>query len=344
MGKITKSLFGTHAGKDVYRFTMQNDKGNSISVISYGATVISWMVGERDIVAGFDKLSDYLGNDAYFGCIAGRVANRIAGGKFSINGDTYTLAVNNGPNHLHGGNKGFDKVIWEFLPVEQEEQVLSLHYLSRDGEEGYPGNLKVRVDYAYTNDDELIIGYFAETDKPTPVNLTSHCYFNLTGDMDISVLGHLLVINADRYTPVDENQLPTGEMRSVSKTAFDFREPVVPVEEDGGYDHNFVLNKNGNPFSFAAALLSPGVDLELSVFTTEPGLQLYTGNSLDGRMINRDGKPINKHSALCLETQHFPDSPNQPGFPSCILMPGESYFSKTVYKISGKEEAAREKG
>ena len=341
--KIKKSLFGELKGKPVYRFTLTNAKGNSVSIINYGAAIISWLVKDnknvnRDIVAGFNNLEDYLKNDMYSGCLVGRYANRIANGKFKINGTGYNLACNNGVNHLHGGNKGFDKMIWDVNINEPENPVLSMHYLSKDGEEGYPGNLNVRVDYSYTGDDELIIGYFAETDKATPVNLTNHCYFNLTGDLSKNILDHSLQINAGHYTAVNENKIPTGELKIVDETPFDFREAVtiagISNKAGGGYDHNFALNKESNNFSFAALLVAPENDLELSVFTTEPGLQLYTGNYLDGSFINRDGKPISKHCALCLETQHFPDSPNQSGFPSTILFPGKKYFSKTVYKIT----------
>lgn len=338
MSTIIKTLFGEQEGKKIYRFTLRNGKGNSVSVINYGGAVISWVVKDKNIVVGFNNLKDYIKNDSYFGCITGRYANRIANGSFRINGTVYNLSRNDGNNHLHGGHRGFDKMIWDATINEPENSVLSLHYLSKDGEEGYPGNLDVRVDYAYTDDDELIIGYFAETDRPTPVNLTSHSYFNLTGDLSRTILQHSLLINAGQYTPVNGNQIPTGELKTVDTTAFDFREPVTIADIndkiEGGYDHNFVLDKPGELFSFAASLVSPEKDLHLSVFTTEPGLQLYTGNLLDGTYINRDGKPISKHSAICLETQHFPDSPNQPDFPSCILMPGKKYFSKTVYKVS----------
>jgi len=338
MSTIIKSLFGEHEGKDICRYTLRNGKGNSVSIINYGGSLTSWMVKDRNIVAGFNSLKDYIENDSYFGCITGRYANRIANGKFRINGTNYDLHCNNGTNHLHGGNRGFDKMIWAAKINEPENTVLSLHYQSKDGEEGYPGNLNVRVDYSYTDDDELIIGYFAETDKATPVNLTSHSYFNLTGNLGESILGHSLLINADHYTPVNASQIPTGELSPVDETAFDFRVPVTLSDFrdhiTGGYDHNFVLNKSDGEFSHAVLLSSPNNDLRLSVFTTEPGLQLYTGNQLDGRYINRDGKPISKHSALCLETQHFPDSPNQSHFPSCILLPGKKYFSKTVYKVN----------
>ena len=338
MSTIAKNLFGKYEGKDIYRYTLCNNKGNSISIINYGGTITSWVVRSKNIIAGFDHLNDYVKSDSYLGCITGRYANRIANGKFNINGTIVTLSCNDDNNHLHGGHKGFDKAVWDVNITESETPVLSLHYLSRDGEEGYPGNLNVRVDYSYTDDDELIIGYFAETDKATPVNLTNHAYFNLTGDISKTILDHSLQINADRYTPVNGNQIPTGELKTVDETAFDFREPVTIAgicdKVDGGYDHNFVLNKLNNGFSFAASLVAPGNDLQLSIFTTEPGLQLYTGNLLDGSLKNRDGKPINQYAALCLETQHFPDSPNQSGFPSTILLPGRKYFSKTVYKIT----------
>ncbi len=338
MSTIIKNLFGKHEGKDIYRFTLLNDAGNSVSIINYGGIITSWVVKGKDIVAGFDDLKNYIENDAYFGCITGRYANRIANGKFRINGTLFSLTCNNGNNHLHGGNRGFDKAIWDAEINGSENPVLSLHYLSKDGEEGYPGNLNVRVDYSYTDDNELIIGYFAETDKATPVNITNHCYFNLTGDLSKTILEHSLQINADQYTPVNGNQIPTGELKLVDETAFDFKEPVIIAcnnsKVDGGYDHNFVLNKLNTGFSFAASLVAPENDLQLSVFTTEPGLQLYTGNLLDGSFKNRDGKPINQYAALCLETQHFPDSPNQTNFPSSILFPGKKYFSKTVYKIA----------
>jgi len=343
MSKITKEHFGELDGKDIFRFTIENAKGNSVSVINYGGTITSWIITDvnktvKNIVVGFNTLQEYLDDTAYFGCIAGRYANRIANGHFSINGTNYVLACNDGKNHLHGGNSGFNKKAWDASVIVKEYPVLSLNYFSRDGEEGYPGNLKVTAEFSYTDDDELIIGYSAETDKPTPVNLTSHCYFNLSGDMNSPVLDHSLQINADNYTPLNEEQIPTGELIPVEETAFDFRELTAikakletAAEE---YDHNFVLNKNGTAFLFAALLAGPSGQPQLSVFTTEPGLQLYTGNLLDGSSRNRDGKAVNKYAALCLETQHFPDSPNQPDFPSTILMPGKKYFSKTVYKIA----------
>jgi aldose 1-epimerase len=341
--KIAKKIFGEFAGKEVYKFTLANEKGNIVSIINYGATVISWRVTDkanavRDIAIGFNDLETYVAKQAYMGCIAGRYANRIAHGKFQINGTEYQLACNNGPNHLHGGNKGFDKVIWDAVIIEGPVPKLSLSYLSKDGEEGYPGNLSVKVEYSYSENDELIIEYFAETDKTTPVNLTNHCYFNLTGNVDTGISDHLLQINADHYTPVNEHQIPTGELCTVNETVFDFT-VLKRVSQNISkaameFDHNYILNKDGNELSLAAILSDPANELKLSVYTTEPGMQFYSGNFLDGNLINRDGKPINKHSALCLETQHFPDSPNQLNFPSTILEPGQKYFSKTVYKIT----------
>lgn len=343
MNSINKELFAVYNDREIHLFTLINTRGNSVSVINYGGTITSWMIktikgGVQNIVVGLDSFQDYLRNNAYFGSTVGRYANRIAGGRFTINGTSYNLACNNGANHLHGGDKGFDKVVWDAFIRDTAIPVLTLHYFSRDGEEGYPGNLDLRMEISYTNDDELIIEYFAETDKPTPVNLTNHGYFNLSGDMNAGILDHALQVNADHYTPVNDEQIPTGEIVPVAGTAFDFR--VLKSLKEGikktreGFDQNFVLNKNGNPFSFAALLAGPGGHPKMSVFTTEPGLQLYTGNLLDGSSKNRDGKGVGKYSALCLETQHFPDSPNQPDFPSTILMPGKKFFSKTVYKVS----------
>lgn len=344
MNRIVKERFGTYAGKEISRFTLFNKRGNSVSVINYGATITSWIIRLKNgvlknIVVGSDALEEYIKDTAYFGSTVGRYANRIANGRFSINGTEYQLACNDGTNHLHGGNRGFDKTVWETVIEEKEVPVLRLHYFSPDGEEGYPGNLDVWAEISYTDDDELIIGYTAQTDKPTPVNITSHCYFNLTGDTDAGILEHSLQLNADHFTPLNEQQIPTGRQVYVADTPNDFKNRKtiradIERTELEGYDQNFVLNKNGSAFSFAASLTDPSGSLELSVFTTEPGLQLYTGNLLDGSFKNRDGKPVSRYGALCLETQHYPDSPNQPGFPSTILLPGNKYFSKTVYKIT----------
>lgn len=341
--KIIRSLFGAVNGKDVYRFTLSNEKGNSVSIINYGATVISWQVIDnknvnRDIVAGFENFEDYLENNVYLGCIVGRYANRIANGKFAIDGTEYQLACNNGSNHLHGGYTGFNKVIWDVTISESVEPKLLLSYMSKDGEEGYPGNVQVKVEYTYTDDDELQIEYFAETDKTTPLNLTNHSYFNLTGDLDKTILDHWLQIHADHYTAVNEKQVPTGELAAVENTAFDFNAGKIISKNfpgtENGYDHNYVLKNYNNTLLLAAVLCDPENELKLYVYTTEPGMQFYSGNLLNGSLMNRDGKPIAMHTALCLETQHFPDSPNHPYFPSTILNAGEKFNSKTIYKIT----------
>lgn len=342
---ITKNDWGDADGKKVYLFTLTNKKGTEIKITNYGGVVTSWKVADKNgniasIVLGFDSLKGYQIPPPYFGAIIGRYGNRIANGKFKLEGKEYTLATNNGKNHLHGGNKGFDKVVWDVSPLEDSISSITLNYLSKDGEEGYPGNLKVSVKYTLTDADELLIEYNAETDKATPVNLTNHSYFNLTGDVNNTILNHTLMINADKYTPVDTTLIPTGEIKDVTSTPFDFKNfKLIGTDIDkvpGGYDHNFVLNKSGNGLQRAAVLFDSTSGRQLEVFTTEPGLQFYSGNFLDGTLKTSDGKPINKHTALCLETQHFPDSPNQPAFPSTILKPGEKYHTLTKYVISIK--------
>lgn len=340
---ITKSLFGRFDDKPVYCFMLTNTKGNSVSIINYGATVISWCVSDkknnvRDIVTGFNELDSYLKNDVYMGCAVGRYANRIANGKFTINQKEYQLNCNNGSNHLHGGVMGFDKVFWHAEIIEHSISTLSLTYFSKDGAEGYPGNLKVKIEYTYTDADELVINYFADTDAATPVNLTNHCYFNLSGNVSKNILDHSLQINAAYFTAVDDGQIPTGQLTAVEKTAFDFNTPKKIAhnfaETNNGYDHNYVLNIGDDELALAAILADAEDELQLHVFTTEPGIQLYTGNYLNGSLINKDEKPIGKHAALCLETQHFPDSPNHPHFPTTLLQPGEVFTSKTIYKIT----------
>ncbi len=339
---ITKKDWGETDGKKVQLFSLTNKNGVEVKIATYGGTITSWSVptkdGNRaDIVLGFDTLGGYLAKPPYFGATIGRYGNRIADGKFTIDNTTYTLATNNGKNHLHGGIKGFDKVIWDAAPVVDSVPTLILSYISKDGEEGYPGNLKSIVQFSLTDDNELVITYDAQTDKATPVNLTNHSYFNLTGDISNSILGHKLLINGSNYTPVDSTLIPTGEIKDVKGTPFDFTtmhtvgERIADVK--GGYDHNFVLNKATDPLPLMAVLTDTVSGRTLEVYTTEPGIQFYSGNFLDGKIKNRDGKPINQHSALCLETQHFPDSPNKPGFPSTILKPGEKYHTITKYKI-----------
>ncbi|MGI8638037.1 MAG: aldose epimerase family protein, partial [Segetibacter sp.] len=263
---------------------------------------------------------------------------RIANAKFTLDGKTYNLAANNGKNSLHGGLKGFDKVVWDAAPIDDNTPSVTLNYLSKDGEEGYPGNLKVSVKFTLSDDNELKIEYNAETDKATPVNLTNHSYFNLTGDVSNTILNNVLMIDADRYTPVDTSLIPTGELKPVKGTPFDFTTPHKVGERidqvKGGYDHNFVLNKKGNSLEKVASVTDSISGRKMEVYTTQPGLQFYSGNFLDGSIKTDDGKPINQHDALCLETQHFPNSPNQPSFPSTILKPGEKYHTETMYKVS----------
>ncbi len=340
---VTKKLWGKVDDKEVFLYTLTNKHGDEVKISNYGGTITSWVTPDKNgnrsnIVIGFDSLNDYLQKPPYFGAIVGRYGNRIGDAKFELGGQVYHLAANNGKNHLHGGIKGFDKEVWEASVPNDSIPSLLLHYVSKDGEEGYPGNLQVTVTYTLSDDDALTIEYNAETDKPTPVNLTNHSYFNLTGDISHTILDHTLMINADGYTPVDTSLIPTGEIKSVRGTAFDFTKPKKIGKDigmvKGGYDHNFVLNKKGDSLSLAAVLSDSLSGRELKVFTTQPGLQFYTGNFLDGKFINRDKKPVNQHDALCMETQHFPDSPNKPQFPSTILKPGEKYHSVTKYKVN----------
>ncbi|MGE5106439.1 MAG: aldose epimerase family protein [Sphingobacteriales bacterium] len=341
--KVTKTAWGETDGKQVYLYTLTNKNGVQVKISNYGGTVTSWVVPDNkgnksSIVLGFDSLSGYLAKPPYFGATIGRYGNRIGKGTFKIDTATYHLATNNGANHLHGGNKGYDKVVWDAVPATDSSALLTLNYLSKDGEEGYPGNLKITVTYTLTDEDELLISYSAETDKATPVNLTNHSYFNLTGDVTNSILGHQLQVNADKYTPVDAGLIPTGELKAVSGTPFDFLQPHKIGERiaaaDGGYDHNFVLTRKSNDLELAATLSDSVSGRKLEVYTTEPGLQFYSGNFLDGTIKTSDGKAIQIHTGLCLETQHFPDSPNKPNFPSTILKPGEKYHTVTKYKVS----------
>ena len=340
---ITRSSFGTAGGKEVFLYTLINSKGTEVKITNFGGIVTSWVSADKNnkkssIVLGYDSLSGYLATHPYFGAIVGRYGNRIAKGKFSIDSVEYTLAINNGPNHLHGGVVGFDKVVWE--PTVENDSVpsLLLSYLSKDGDEGYPGNLNVDVHYTLTDQDELKIEYIATTDKKTVVNLTNHSYFNLTGDVANSILDHELQIDADHFTSVDSTLIPTGEITSVNGTPFDFTQPTkIGLRIDsvkGGYDHNYVFNKIDASLIKVASVSEQKSGRLLEVYTTEPGVQFYTGNFLDGTLKTSDGKVINQHAALCLETQHFPDSPNEPSFPTTILLPGQKYHSITVYKLS----------
>jgi aldose 1-epimerase len=329
------------SGEAVSLFTLTNTNGLVARITNYGTIVTELLVPDRsgkmgDVVLGFDNLAQYLKGHPFFGCSVGRVANRIAKAKFSLNGKTYTLAVNNGPNHLHGGLKGFDKVIWQAEP--QPGAAVKFSYTSRDGEEGYPGNLATTVLIALTDANELRLDYTATTDQPTPVNLTNHSYFNLAGQGD--VLSHELMIAADQYTPSDAELIPTGEIKPVQGTPLDFTSPKAIGSRIGqvnsGYDHNFVIRGGGKELVLAARVLEPKSGRVMEVHTTEPGIQLYTGNFLNGSLTGKGGFVYQRHTGFCLETQHFPDSINQPKFPSIVLNPGQTYRQTTTYKFSTK--------
>ncbi|MFL5501249.1 MAG: aldose epimerase family protein [Gemmatimonadaceae bacterium] len=343
--------FGTVAGQTVQLFTLKNAKGIEVQVTNYGGIITSIKTPDRagrlaDIVLGYDSLAGYLRDSPYFGAIVGRYANRIARGKFTLDGKTYTLAVNNGPNSLHGGVRGFDKVVWtaEALKDHDGQDNLVLRYTSPDGEEGYPGTVHVQVVYTLT-DDALMVVYEATTDKATPINLSQHTYWNLAGDAQRDVLGHIVTINADSITPVDSTLIPTGEIAPVEGTPFDFRAPTAigarvdqrqntQIRYGNGYDHNFVLKRKGVPsdtLRLAAQVVEPYSGRLLVVSTTEPGLQFYSGNFLDGSITGKDGAVYHFRYGMALETQHYPDSPNHPNFPSTILRPGQEYRSITVY-------------
>jgi aldose 1-epimerase len=345
---VVRAPFGVlPSGDSVHLFTLTNRHGLEIRVIDYGGLVISLKTRDRtgalgDIVLGYDSLAGYLKSTPYFGALVGRYANRIAGGRFTLDGVAYTLAVNNGPNALHGGLKGFDKVMWRAEPKDDSAGVgVVLRYTSKDGEEGYPGTVNAQVTYTLTDRDEVAIEYRATTDKATPINLTQHTYFDLAGDGAGDVLGHVVEIDADRYTPVDSTLIPTGALEPVAGTPFDFRRgtPIgdrigdahEQLKRAGGYDHNFVLNRAGAGLQHAARVVEPKSGRTLDVATTEPGIQFYTGNFLDGTITGKAGHVYGRRTGFCLETQHFPDSPNQRAFPSTILRPGAEYRSRTVY-------------
>lgn len=330
----------------IARLTLRNVHGLEVDLLDYGATITSIRVADRfgtfdDIVLGFDRADEYRGEHPYFGAVVGRYANRIARGRFELDGRSYTLATNDGPNHMHGGERGFNAFMWD-ATVEGAGAV-TFSRVSPDGEEGYPGALRVAVSYALTDDSELIVRYAATTDRPTVLNLTQHTYFNLSGHASGDVLGHELTLDAAGFTPVDETQIPTGPIMPVAGTPFDFRIPVAigariadrhrQLEAGKGYDHNWVLNAAGDASAIAARVVHPPSGRTLEVRTTEPGLQFYSGNLLDGSLTGKDGVRYRKHAGLCLETQHFPDSPNQPSFPSTVLRPGEEFRSTTVYRF-----------
>lgn len=340
----------TTDGRAIDRYTLTNPAGVEIDVITWGAIVSRIVVPDRtgkkdDVALGFDNLAGYLGEHPYFGAIVGRYGNRIAKGRFTLNGKTYTLAVNNGPNSLHGGLKGFDKQVWQARPFAGADgQSLELTYVSKDGEEGYPGTLRAKVTYTLTPTNTLRIQYEATTDKDTVLNITNHSYFNLAGQAHGDILAHQMQLDADRFTPVDATLIPTGELKAVAGTPFDFRTPAAigaridagdqQIKFGGGYDHNFVINGQAGTLRRAARVTEPSTGRVMEVFTTQPGVQFYTGNFLDGSVKGKGGRAYPRRSGFCLETQHFPDSPNQPAFPSTVLKAGDTFRSTTEYRFS----------
>jgi aldose 1-epimerase len=350
--QIVKDTFGTlEDGKVVCRYTMKNNNGVEMQVINYGGIITALKVADKngkfeDVVLGYDSLSGYLKSSPYFGALIGRYGNRIAKGKFKLDDKTYTLAGNNNGQHLHGGLKGFDKVYWEIEPVESTDgPALKLTYQSKDMEEGYPGNLTAEVIYTLSNDNELKIDYKATTDKKTVVNLTQHTYFNLTGDKHETILGHELYLKADEFVPVDKVLIPTGKLEIVKGTPFDFSVATPIGKRIGdkhaqlanglGYDHCWVLSSKDS-VKLAGSLYEPNSGRMVEIYTTEPGIQFYSGNFLDGTLTGKGGVVYQKHFGLCLETEHFPDSPNQPSFPSTVLEPGATYQTHTTYRFTAK--------
>ena len=343
--QITSERFGVMPdGDEVQLFSLNNDQGMEVKITNYGGIIVAIKVPDRkgkidDVVLGHDTLDGYLHLSRYFGALIGRHANRIARGKFVLNGVEYSLATNNGKNHLHGGLKGFDKLVWEACEIEGG---LQLTYLSQDGEEGYPGNLEAIVTYALTDANELRIEYRATTDCDTIINLTNHSYFNFAGAG--TILDHEVQINADTFTPVDESLIPTGEIRSVKDTPMDFTSPMAigarinddyeQINNIGGYDHNFVLREESEALKKAATVYEPKTGRVMEVWTTQPGIQFYSGNFLNGSIVGKSARAYVKHSGCCFETQHFPDSPNHPNFPSTVLKPGEQYQQTTVFRFS----------
>jgi aldose 1-epimerase len=348
---VQQEEFGTREGRPVNLYTLKNAHGIEIKAMNYGGIIVSIRVPDRkgefaDVVLGHDKLEGYIPNPPYLGAIVGRYANRIANGTFTLDGKTYTLPKNDGPNTLHGGTtRTFDKVVWEAEPLKGKNGV-AFSYLSKDGEEGFPGNLKVKVTYTLTDSNELLIDYEATTDKATPINVSQHSYFNLAGQGTGDILDHEVMINADRFTPVDKNLIPTGELRPVKGTPMDFTTAMKigariddnyeQLQLGHGYDHNYVLNRKGPGMQLAARVYEPTSGRVLEVSTTQPAVQFYSGNFLDGTVTGKEDRVYKRRYGFCLETQHFPDSPNHPNFPSTILKPGETFHQKTSFKFSAK--------
>ena len=347
---IEKTNFGSlSSGEEVQLFTLRNSQGMEVGILDYGGIITSLLAPDQtgqyeDVVLGFESLDDYETRNPYFGALVGRYANRIAGGRFSLDGKEYQLVQNNGNNHIHGGTKGFDKVIWNAKPIEYADRVsLELSYTSKDMEEGYPGNLACLVTYTLTESNELQVTYRATTDKKTVVNLTQHAYFNLSGDFSKTILDHKLFISADEFVPVNKELIPYGEYAAVAGTPFNFNSPKQigrDIEDSHeqiaigkGYDHSWVLKDYNSKIRKVASVLHPETGRVLEVFTTEPGMQLYTGNFLDGTLPAKGGGTYARRSGFCLETQHHPDSPNQPAFPTVVLEPGQTYRSETVFKF-----------
>jgi aldose 1-epimerase len=336
-------------GRDVHQYTLENRSGVTAQIINYGATVTSLKVPDRngkmeDVVLGYDSLQGYIDGTTYFGAIVGRYGNRIGKGRFQLDGKDYQLTVNDGENHLHGGKTGFNKVLWDAKAGDSAEASLRLQYVSRDGEEGYPGTVTLKVTYTLTDKNELRIDYEGTTDKPTILNPTQHSYFNLSGSFDNTILAHLLMIESDGITPVDKGLIPTGQIENVANTPMDFRFPMAigahindqneQLAFGKGYDHNWVLKGSAGSVRKVAELYEAGSGRIMSIFTDQPGLQFYSGNFLDGSAKGKNGVAYKQRSGLCLETQAFPDSPNKPQFPSVTLRPGQRYHQTTVYQFS----------
>jgi aldose 1-epimerase len=356
VSSISSRAFGsTASGQKVRRYTLTNQNGASVSIITYGGIVTSLKVPDcegklGDVVLGFKTLSDYEEKSPYFGCLVGRYGNRIAKGKFTLEGQTYRLAINNNGQSLHGGLKGFDKVVWNAAPAQGKQgPSLKLTYVSKDGEEGYPGNLRVTATYTLTNKNELKLVYRAKTDKVTVVNLTHHSYFNLAGQGRGDILGHVVTIHANKFTPVDQLLIPTGKIAPVKGTPFDFRTPTSigaridagdeQLKFAGGYDHNFVADKRPGHLGLIAKIKEPKSGRVMEVISTEPGVQFYSGNFLNSTLVGKGGKIYGFRTGFCFEPQHFPDSPNRRNFPPTVLKPGEIYKNTIIYKFSAAHRA-----